>query len=92
MVASFISIAIGLVIVNILTPGVGINFVAETNSTVTNIEPTTFSFHNFIVHAIPTSINDAMSNNEILQIVIFSIFMGCSISAIDKKMNRLLKF
>ncbi|WP_063653818.1 dicarboxylate/amino acid:cation symporter [Candidatus Arsenophonus triatominarum] len=91
MVASFISITIGLVIVNILTPGVGINFVADTNSTVTNIEPTTFSFHNFIVHAIPTSIIDAMSRNEILQIVIFSIFMGCSLSAIDKKGEPIIK-
>ncbi|PAV00205.1 dicarboxylate/amino acid:cation symporter [Arsenophonus sp. ENCA] len=91
MVASFISITIGLVIVNILTPGVGINFVAETNSTVTNIEPTTFSFHNFIAHAIPTSIIDAMSRNEILQIVIFSIFMGCSISAIGKKGEPIIK-
>ncbi|QLK87746.1 dicarboxylate/amino acid:cation symporter [Arsenophonus endosymbiont of Aphis craccivora] len=91
MVASFISITIGLVIVNILTPGVGINFVAETNSTVTNIEPTTFSFHNFISHAIPTSIIDAMSRNEILQIVIFSIFMGCSISAIGKKGEPIIK-
>ncbi|MDR5615209.1 dicarboxylate/amino acid:cation symporter [Arsenophonus sp.] len=91
MVASFISITIGLVIVNILTPGVGINFVAETNSTVTNIEPTTFSFHNFIAHAIPTSIIDVMSRNEILQIVIFSIFMGCSISAIGKKGEPIIK-
>ncbi|WP_339053395.1 dicarboxylate/amino acid:cation symporter [Arsenophonus endosymbiont of Crataerina pallida] len=91
MVASFISITIRLVIVNILTPGVGINFVAETNSTVTNIEPTTFSFHNFIAHAIPTSIIDVMSRNEILQIVIFSIFMGCSISAIGKKGEPIIK-
>lgn len=91
MVASFISITIGLVIVNILTPGVGINFVAETNSTVTNIQPTTFSFHDFIAHTIPTSIIDAMSRNEILQIVIFSIFMGCSISAIGKKGEPIIK-
>lgn len=91
MVASFISITVGLIIVNILTPGIGINFMANSNSAVTNIEPTTFSFHNFIVHAIPTSIIDAMSRNEILQIVIFSIFMGCSLSAIDKKSEPIIK-
>ncbi|MFS1539911.1 MAG: dicarboxylate/amino acid:cation symporter [Candidatus Phlomobacter fragariae] len=91
MLASFISITVGLVIVNILAPGVGINFVANTSSAVTNIEPTTFSFHNFITHAIPTSIIDAMSRNEILQIVIFSIFMGCSLSAIGKKGEPIIK-
>ncbi|MFP3029440.1 MAG: dicarboxylate/amino acid:cation symporter [Arsenophonus sp.] len=91
MVASFISIVVGLVIVNIFTPGVGINFAINTNSTVLNIEPTPFSFHNFITHAIPTSIIDAMSRNEILQIVIFSIFMGCSLSAIGKKGEPIIK-
>ncbi|MGP1923484.1 MAG: dicarboxylate/amino acid:cation symporter [Arsenophonus sp. NEOnobi-MAG3] len=91
MVASFISIILGLVIVNIFTPGVGINFVINTNSAVANIESTAFSFHNFITHAIPTSIIDAMSRNEILQIVIFSIFMGCSLSAIGKKGEPIIK-
>ncbi|VAY02235.1 C4-dicarboxylate transport protein [Arsenophonus endosymbiont of Aleurodicus dispersus] len=85
IVASFISIIVGLVIVNILNPGEGISFVVNTNSAVTNIEPIAFSFRNFITHAIPTSIIDAMSRNDILQIVIFSIFMGCSLFAIGKK-------
>ncbi|MGP1958518.1 MAG: dicarboxylate/amino acid:cation symporter [Arsenophonus sp. NC-CH8-MAG3] len=91
MVASFISIILGLIIVNVLKPGVGINFATNTNSSVVNIKPTAFFFHNFIIHAIPTSIIDAMSRNEILQIVIFSIFMGCSLSAIGKKGEPIIK-
>ncbi|MGP1928935.1 MAG: dicarboxylate/amino acid:cation symporter [Arsenophonus sp. NC-WZS1-MAG3] len=91
MVASFISIILGLIIVNILKPGVGINFLINTNSAVVNIKPTAIFFHNFITHAIPTSIIDAMSRNEILQIVIFSIFMGCSLSAIGKKGEPIIK-
>ncbi|HDL7412841.1 TPA: cation:dicarboxylase symporter family transporter, partial [Yersinia enterocolitica] len=39
----------------------------------------------FISHAIPTSIVDAMARNEILQIVVFSVFMGVSLSAIGEK-------
>lgn len=91
LVASFISITVGLVIVNILTPGAGINFLVNSSSSVTNIKPATFSFYNFIVYAIPTSIIDAMSRNEILQIVIFSIFMGCSLSVIGKKGKPIIK-
>lgn len=37
-----------------------------------------FTLKVFISHAVPTSIVDAMARNEILQIVVFSIFLGCS--------------
>ena len=37
---------------------------------------TTLSFENFIEHIVPKSIFEAMATNEILQIVIFSIFFG----------------
>lgn len=84
--ASFISILLGLVIVNLFQPGAGINFVADTAAAVEGIvEPVPFSFKTFIAHAIPTSIVDAMARNEILQIVVFSIFMGISLSAIGEK-------
>ncbi|VFS48594.1 dicarboxylate/amino acid:cation symporter [Budvicia aquatica] len=83
--AAFISILLGLVVVNLLEPGVGINFVAEAGATVAGIEPVPFSFKVFIAHAIPTSIVDAMARNEILQIVVFSIFMGISLSAIGEE-------
>ena len=84
--ASFISILLGLVIVNLFQPGAGINFVADTAGAVQGIvEPVPFSFKTFIAHAIPTSIVDAMARNEILQIVVFSIFMGISLSAIGEK-------
>lgn len=65
---------------------VGINFVAETATAIEGlVEPVPFSFKTFIAHAIPTSIVDAMARNEILQIVVFSIFMGISLSAIGEK-------
>ncbi|HHL2517393.1 TPA: dicarboxylate/amino acid:cation symporter [Yersinia enterocolitica] len=83
--AAFISILLGLVVVNLLRPGDGINFVAATASAVDGIAPVPFSAKVFISHAIPTSIVDAMARNEILQIVVFSIFMGISLSAIGEK-------
>lgn len=83
--AAFISILLGLVVVNLLRPGDGINFVAAGAGAVDGIEPVPFSAKVFIAHAIPTSIVDAMARNEILQIVVFSIFMGISLSAIGDK-------
>ncbi|STJ12532.1 putative symport protein [Escherichia coli] len=44
-----------------------------------------FTLKVFISHAFPTSIVDAMAHNEILQIVVFSIFLGCSLTAIGEK-------
>jgi len=83
--ASLISIALGLVIVNIFQPGAGINFVAHDAASVSALKAEPFTFKVFISHAIPTSIVDAMARNEVLQIVVFSIFLGCGLAAIGDK-------
>ncbi|WP_312456444.1 dicarboxylate/amino acid:cation symporter [Pseudescherichia sp.] len=83
--ASLISIALGLVIVNIFQPGNGINFVAHDAASVAALKAEPFTFKVFISHAIPTSIVDAMARNEVLQIVVFSIFLGCGLAAIGDK-------
>lgn len=83
--ASLISIALGLVIVNIFQPGSGINFVAHDAASVAALKAEPFTFNVFISHAIPTSIVDAMARNEVLQIVVFSIFLGCGLAAIGDK-------
>lgn len=88
--ASFISITLGLLIVNLLKPGAGINFVVPADTVVDNMATAAFSVKNFIAHLIPTSIVDAMARNEILQIVVFSIFMGVALSAIGEKGKPIL--
>lgn len=50
-----------------------------------------FTLKVFISHAVPTSIVDAMARNEILQIVVFSIFLGCSLAAIGEKAEPIVK-
>ncbi|MCF8429619.1 MAG: cation:dicarboxylase symporter family transporter [Bacteroidia bacterium] len=82
--ASFISLLIGLFWVNVLHPGTGLNLSNIDVSAATDITQKTqsFSAQNFIEHIIPKSIVEAMANNEILQIVIFSIFFGLAAAAI----------
>ena len=74
--ASFISLLIGMFWVNILQPGLGLNLsdVDLTSATEVTEKTQNFSAQNFIEHIIPKSIVEAMATNEILQIVIFSIF------------------
>lgn len=102
--ASFVSLLIGMFWVNVLKPGMGIDLGKVDVSKASEVTEKTqgFSAQNFVEHIIPKSIFEAMSGNEILQIVIFSIFFGLAaasigasvkpvISALDKFSHIILK-
>jgi Na+/H+-dicarboxylate symporter len=82
--ASFISLLLGMFFVNFLEPGVGLNLsnVDLTSATEVAAKTQSISFENFIEHIVPKSIFEAMATNEILQIVVFSIFFGLAAAAI----------
>jgi Na+/H+-dicarboxylate symporter len=82
--ASFISLLIGMLYVNLLQPGVGLNLSNVDLATASDVTGKTqsLSFENFIEHIVPKSIFEAMATNEILQIVIFSIFFGLAAASI----------
>ncbi|MFT7352548.1 MAG: Na+/H+-dicarboxylate symporter [Flavobacterium sp.] len=84
--ASFVSLLIGLFWVNLLQPGVGLELGNVDFSTAAEVSTNThgFSFQNFVEHIIPKSIVEAMATNEILQIVIFSIFFGLAAASIGE--------
>ncbi len=87
---SIVSLLLGMVMVQWLQPGVGlvINEVGDP----TKIPSTgNFTLENFIDHVIPTSIVKAMAENEILQIVIFAVFVGTAISMLEKKSPRIME-
>ena len=102
--ASFVSLLIGMFWVNTLQPGVGLKLGKVDLSTASEVTEKTdgFSAQNFVEHIIPKSIVEAMSGNEILQIVIFSIFFGLAaasiganakpvVNALDKTSHIILK-
>ena len=84
--ASFISLLIGLFWVNVLQPGVGLQLGDIDFSSASEVAGNSkaFSFQNFVEHIIPKSIVEAMATNEILQIVIFSIFFGLAAASIGE--------
>ncbi|ODT84290.1 dicarboxylate/amino acid:cation symporter [Phenylobacterium sp. SCN 70-31] len=83
--ASIVSLMIGLFMVHLIQPGVGMNLVAETAAAGGTVDASTLTLKEFITHLVPKSIVEAMANNEILQIVVFSIFVGTAVSAVDDK-------
>ena len=82
--ASFISLLLGMFFVNTLEPGVGLNLsnidLGSASEVAANSK--SISFDNFITHIVPKSIFEAMATNEILQIVVFSIFFGLAAASI----------
>lgn len=92
--ASFISLLIGMLYVNLLEPGVGLNLSNVDLATASDVTAKTqsLSFENFIEHIVPKSIFEAMATNEILQIVIFSIFFGLAAAAIGEDSKPVIIF
>jgi Na+/H+-dicarboxylate symporter len=92
--ASFISLLIGMFYVNLLEPGVGLNLSNVDLATASDVTAKTqsLSFENFIEHIVPKSIFEAMATNEILQIVIFSIFFGLAAASIGEHVKPVISF
>jgi Na+/H+-dicarboxylate symporter len=89
--ASLISLTIGLVMVHLLQPGAGMHLAIPDGGTAASaVDMTKFNLKDFVGHIFPKSIVEAMANNEILQIVIFSIFFGTAVSAMEDKAPAVL--
>src|SRR5258708_1643202 len=91
IVATFVSLTLGLILVTLLHPGVGLNLPLPPVTAASGVETAAFSFDKFITHLVPQSIFEAMSNNEILPIVIFSIFFGVALTAVGERGKPLVR-
>ena len=91
--ASLVSLLIGLVLVNVFQPGTGIDLSNADMSGAQELVGKTqeFSIQKFIEHVFPKSVVDAMANNEILQLVIFSIFFGVATASMGEKAAIVVK-
>jgi Na+/H+-dicarboxylate symporter len=88
--ASFISLLLGLVMVNLLQPGANFPGTLPDKGQSTGLPVSAFSIEKFLTHLIPTSIADAMAQNEILQIVVFAVFFAVALGAIPERSKALL--
>ena len=82
--ASLISLSLGLVFSNLLQPGAGLHMVAGTGDVNTGLNTGALNFKDVLTHAFPTSLLDAMARNDILQILVFSVFLGLGLSAVKQ--------
>lgn len=91
--ASLISLIIGLIVVNVTKPGVGLEIAMESTGSADDLlkAKSSLSLEHFVTHMIPKSPFEAFATNEILQIVVFSIFFGVALAAFGKEGEGLVK-
>jgi Na+/H+-dicarboxylate symporter len=91
--ASLASLLLGMLLVNFLQPGVGMDLANADVSGAKDLVGKTqeFSLIKFVEHVFPKSVFEAMANNEILQLVIFSIFFGIATAALGEKGKIVVK-
>ncbi|AOJ40794.1 C4-dicarboxylate ABC transporter [Burkholderia lata] len=88
-IASFTSLLLGLLTATILQPGSHLSLPLPASDASLGLKTGAFTLKDFVVHLVPKSIAEAMANNEILQIVVFSIFFGTALSALGESGKRL---
>jgi Na+/H+-dicarboxylate symporter len=87
--ASLLSLGLGLILVNALQPGAGLALKAA--ATVGDLAMKDLSVRHFVLEIVPTSAFDAMAQNNILQILVFSVFAGVGLSALGERGAPLVK-
>lgn len=88
LAASVCSLIIGMIMVELLHPGRGLALPAPT-ATAAGVQ-TSLSAKEFLAHVFPASVVDAMAKNEILQIVVFSLFAGVALGSLGERASGLV--
>lgn len=83
--ASFVSLVLGLIMVNILKPGAALQLPLPDLNGSPAISTGDLSLKQFLHHLIPSSIVEAMAHNEMLGIVLFSVLFGVATAALGEQ-------
>lgn len=92
--ASLASLLLGMFLVNVLHPGSYINLSEMDNDALKDLAAAKqqgFSLAHFVEHVIPKSLFEALANNEMLQIVIFSVFFGVAAASVGDMAKPLIR-
>jgi Na+/H+-dicarboxylate symporter len=91
--ASLVSLFLGMILVNFFHPGTAIHLTNQEilHAKSINDPVNELSLETFIDHVFPKSAVDAMANNAILQLVVFSIFFGVATAAVGEKAKPVIR-
>ena len=77
-----LALLIGLVAVNVVKPGLGVNLPIGKQSDVAGTPQT---WDQILLHVVPESVVDAMARGDVLQIVVFAMFFGIALGMIGER-------
>src|SRR4051794_22998245 len=89
--ASLVSLTLGLILVTTLHPGTGLALPIPPADAASGVDRSAFDPAKFIAHIFPESMISAMASNDILQIVVFSLFLGVAITAVGEPARPLVR-
>ncbi len=89
--ASLVSLLLGIIMVTLLAPGAALALPIPPADAASGVSASALSLKEFVVHLVPRSIAEALANNEILQIVVFSAFMGVALGALGERARAVLE-
>ncbi|MFM2361040.1 MAG: hypothetical protein RLY16_3033 [Bacteroidota bacterium] len=89
--ASLLSLLLGMILVNIFEPGTAMHLTLPDSNVNTGIDKAALTVKDFFYHVFPASVVEAMAKNEILQIVVFSLFFGVAAAAIGDPAKPVVK-
>src|SRR5881227_1942179 len=84
VIASIVSLLLGLLLANLLHPGKNLGLPLPDIGAATNLKTASFTLKEFVTHLVPRSFAEAMANNEILQIVVFSMFFVVALASLGE--------
>ncbi|CAM3659538.1 dicarboxylate/amino acid:cation symporter [Paracidovorax anthurii] len=91
LTASLISLALGLILATVLQPGANLGLPLPETHQSAQLATSKFTIKEFVNHLVPKSFAEAMANNEILQIVVFSMFFGIALASLGDKARTLVR-
>ena len=90
--ASLVSLCIGLIMAEITQPGSGMHVATPAADAASGLKVASLDVKIFLTQIFPTSIFDAMTSNNILQILVFAIFLGFALASHSgQKANTAIK-
>ncbi|MSS76810.1 MAG: dicarboxylate/amino acid:cation symporter [Methyloglobulus sp.] len=89
--ASLFSLLLGMLLVNVFEPGSSLHIDLPTVGTATGLPDVKPTLSTFAAHIFPKSVVEAMATNEILQIVVFSVFFGVACASLGELAQPMVK-
>src|SRR5687767_393008 len=89
--ASVLSLTLGLVLVQIFEPGKAMSLPVPDATASSGVQASALTLKGFLAHLIPVSVIESMAHNEILQIVVFSLFFGVALASLGERSKSVIE-